>query len=177
MTNSGFSVKSLLPVSATTLPCCAWILLPMTMASLMWECFQLKEKFCPITTPAILLDGGWLVVSKTEGVLRVPPGFRGTTVGVRLPEAGCGLPSSTTGAAGPKSHPFSASGWQQCGQTAGGDAAGGRPRDLLSERLVGISRQSHNDLCRWRWREVRMQCKICYYQRIFKLPSLSFLPV
>ena len=66
------------------------------------------------------------MVSKGEGgVLRVPPGFRGTTVQVRLHEAGCGLPSSTVDAPEPKSHPFSASGWQQRGQTAGGDAAGG----------------------------------------------------
>lgn len=55
--------------------------------------------------------------------MRVPPGFRGTAVQVRLHETGCRIPSSLSGAPGPKSHPFSASGWQQRRQAAGGDAA------------------------------------------------------
>lgn len=71
--------------------------------------------------------------------------------------------------------PFLCSGWWQRGQAAGGDGARGGPQDLLPAGLVGIPGKGHHDLCRWRWREGRMQCKSSYNQRVFKLPSFFFL--
>lgn len=115
------------------------------------ECFHLKqskETFCPLAVSALSPDGECLVVSKGKEVcVRVPPGFRGTAVQVRLHEAGCRIPSSLSGAPGPKSHPFSASGRQQRRQAAGGDAASGPLWDLLPARLVGISSENRYDLC------------------------------
>lgn len=67
----------------------------MPMDLLSWECFHLREKFCPMTTPAILPAGEWSVVSKREGGVS-----RGATIQVKLL-------SSNPGAAGLRCRPFS----------------------------------------------------------------------